>query len=55
MLPDRRQRLEEIDFAWNALKQKWDQGFRHLKAFRERKGHCRVPATFKVDGKYPTG
>jgi hypothetical protein len=39
----RRQQLDAIDFVWNALEVKWEEGFTALKAFKARKGHCNVP------------
>ncbi len=33
---DRRQRLDALGFVWQ-------NGFRHLKLYKDREGHCRVP------------
>ena len=56
MEPDRRQRLEALPgWSWDALLDKWEQGFSHLKQFSEREGHCRVPNKYKTDDDYPLG
>src|SRR5262249_45292844 len=40
---ERRKRLEELGFVWNALVADWEDGFAALQQFRQREGHCRVP------------
>jgi hypothetical protein len=40
---DRRQRLAELGFVWDKLDGDWEEGFSHLKIYREREGHSRVP------------
>jgi predicted helicase len=47
---ERRQRLEELGFVWDARDSDWHEGFRYLTMYRERAGHCRVPALHKEDG-----
>src|SRR5262249_4691911 len=42
---ERKQRLDALGFIWNALESTWEQGFSALTTFKEREGHCRVPAT----------
>ena len=32
-----------LDFIWNLLDVNWEKAFEQLKAYRKRKGHCRVP------------
>ena len=55
MEPHRRQRLEALPgWSWDMLSDQWEEGFSHLKAFSERKGHCRVPQRSNRDG-YPLG
>jgi len=44
---ERRDRLDEVEFVWDRLAAAWEEGFLHLKAYREREGHCRVPARHK--------
>jgi hypothetical protein len=56
MEPDRRQRLEALPgWSWDALADKWEEGFSHLKLFSDRKGHCRVVRNFKSDDGYELG
>ncbi len=50
MLPERRQRLESLGFAWNKFAASWEQGFRSLEIFRQREGHCRVPVRHHEQG-----
>src|SRR5262249_33777225 len=40
---DRRQRLEALGFVWRPRDAAWENGFRHLKLYKDREGHCRVP------------
>jgi DNA-binding TFAR19-related protein (PDSD5 family) len=49
MSPDRRQRLDDIGFVWDAIAEQWEDGFSKLLQFKERKGHCRVPQRSKLD------
>ena len=50
MHPNRRQRLDDIDFVWDVLNKAWDDGFRKLLQFKEAKGHCLVPTGFVLEG-----
>jgi superfamily II DNA or RNA helicase len=46
----RRQQLDELGFVWDPLQTDWEEGLRYLKFYKEREGHCRVPATHKENG-----
>jgi uncharacterized protein (DUF2384 family) len=48
--PERRQRLDDIGFVWDALTEAWEEGFSKLLKFKETEGHCRVPGKLKLDG-----
>jgi superfamily II DNA or RNA helicase len=45
-----RQRLNELGFAWDPLKTRWEEGFRQLLTYKEREGHCRVPPRHEESG-----
>jgi len=45
--PDRRQRLDALGFVWDVLTAKWEEGFHFLKRYRQDKGDCLVPATYR--------
>jgi len=47
---ERRQRLDALGFVWDILVTWWEEGFRFLEIFRQREGHCRVPATYREQG-----
>jgi hypothetical protein len=49
-----RQRLDELGFIWDERDADWEEGFSHLKMYRDRVGHCRVPQHHKEDG-FPLG
>ena len=50
LTPERRQKLEDIGFVWDALTQQWEEGFAALKRFHNREGHCLVKQGHKEDG-----
>ena len=47
---ERRRRLDEIGFIWDALSPIWEKGFGCLKKYKEREGHCRVPQKYNENG-----
>jgi predicted helicase len=51
---DRRRRLDELGFVWDTEEAAWDEGFSHLKSYREREGYCRVPR-YHMEGHFRLG
>ncbi len=50
--PDRRQRLEEIGFAWDFQpigRERWENNWAKLIAFKAAHGHCHVPYDYPPD------
>ncbi len=54
MTEERRQQLDSIGFTWDPFSEDWDRGLEALKVFRDREGHCRVPASY-IEGDYRLG
>lgn len=50
LLPERRQRLDDIGFVWDLFAEAWEEGFSKLLQFKEAEGNCKVPRRFKLDG-----
>ena len=42
LTPDRIERLDALGFVWDAITEKWEQGFQELVTYREKFGHCLV-------------
>jgi hypothetical protein len=51
---DRRARLDALGFVWDPVAEQWEEGFKHLEAFKAREDHCRVP-TFHREGEFRLG
>jgi hypothetical protein len=48
--PEKIKKLESLPkWSWNAKKSNWDKNFSLLVEFVERKGHSRVPHSFKTE------
>src|SRR6266536_5817062 len=50
----RRRELDQLEFVWDPFDADWEDGFRCLTVYREREGHCRVPARHRENG-FPLG
>ena len=48
---DRVHRLDNLGFIWNAFNERWESGFRELKAYKNSHGNCFVKRRYKS----PTG
>jgi hypothetical protein len=51
---ERRQRLDKLGFVWDVRAAAWEEGLRHLKLYKERERHCRVPVSHEENG-FPLG
>jgi hypothetical protein len=51
---ERIKRLDKLGFVWDPIADQWDEGYRILKKFSAREGHCLVPQKHIEDG-YPLG
>jgi superfamily II DNA or RNA helicase len=47
--------LNQVGFIWDAIQHAWEEGYEHLKSFKDQKGHCRVPRVFKSNDGYKLG
>lgn len=50
MSEERRQRLDDLGFAWDPYTIAWENAFNFLKGYKGREGHCDVPNTYKENG-----
>ena len=52
----RKVRLEAISgWVWDAIPEQWEEGYRCLKIFSAREGHCLVTSLYRSDDGYPLG
>ena len=49
MHPERK-KLDKIGFVWDPFENDFKEGFSKLIKYKEREGHCLVPARYKEDG-----
>ena len=47
---ERKKKLNDLGFVWDALDDAWEYGFSQLLKFKEAEGHCLVPRSFEVEG-----
>ena len=53
---ERVERLDALGFVWgDILEAKWEEGFEHLRAYRNGHGNCRVPQKYKSPDGYKLG
>jgi superfamily II DNA or RNA helicase len=55
LAPERRQMLDELGFIWDSPESDWEEGYSRLRLFKERVGHCRVPARYRDSDGYRLG
>ena len=51
---ERRRRLDELGFVWNARDAAWEEGFSYLMRYKNRIGHCVVPYGY-VESEFKLG
>jgi Helicase associated domain len=53
--PERKARLDSLDFDWDPFKTDWEEGFEHLTAYVKEYQHCRVPHAYRSPDGYRLG
>ncbi len=51
----RRRRLNKLGLVWDVRERQWEEGFAHLRAYRESNSNCLVPFGFKTEDGYRLG
>ncbi len=53
---ERRERLEALNgWMWSVSTDRWEVGYRYLKDFNDREGHCRIPQAHSTNDGYLLG
>ncbi|MDA8646811.1 Helicase associated domain protein [Porticoccaceae bacterium] len=52
---ERMQRLNSIGFVWDAINEKWEQGYQELLSYKKDNGDCLVPQGHITPSGYPLG
>ena len=49
LTPERLDQLNALGFVWDAINAQWEEGFKHLVAYKDEFGNCLVPKRFKFN------
>jgi hypothetical protein len=52
---ERKARLDALGFDWDPFTTDWQEGFEHLRAYVQERGHCHVQLKYKSQDGYPLG
>jgi Helicase associated domain len=42
--------LDELGFVWDQMEADLEEGLSHLRSYKDREGHCRVPTKHEENG-----